>query len=203
MEKILQFLGKPARLIFIICAFAYATFYAVVTAASIGGTFISVASNLMLFVVGVPLLVAAPIFLLLKKEEGAKIAFVFLISFWIIYSVESLFATAENWCVRNADGLLITIGVFCFLLALALIAVLVLLALEYILKKSKLRVFSFFVLIGFFLFSFITFILYFIFCIKFDADWTRYFYILSTYLIAPLAVLFGCLYFFNIKPKEE
>ena len=78
MEKFFNALLKPAKWILVIGSLVYATWFAVQTAGSINGTFMSVVSNLLILIVGSALLFSVPVLILLKKEDMAKIAFFIL-----------------------------------------------------------------------------------------------------------------------------
>ena len=72
MEKFFNSLSKPAKWVFVIGGFFYATWFAVTQATAIDGQFVNVITKLIIMVVGSALLVAAPILVLLNKNDAAK-----------------------------------------------------------------------------------------------------------------------------------
>ena len=97
MEKFFNALLKPAKWILIIGSLVYATWFAVQTAGSINGTFMSVVSNLLILIVGSALLFSVPLLIIFKKEDMAKIAFFILAGYWLISTTRSMFGYAETY----------------------------------------------------------------------------------------------------------
>ena len=112
MNNFFKALSKPAKWILVIGSLVYATWFAVQTAGSIQGTFMSVASNLIILVVGSVLLFSVPILILVKKVDMAKIAFLILAGYWLISTTRSMFNYAETYCVEGAPGAAIAGGIF-------------------------------------------------------------------------------------------
>ena len=208
MKKIFDILLKPARLILIICAFAYAGLYSLVTFGNFGGGFLDVLASLIVYLLTVAAVVAIPVLLLLKKEEAAKIVFILVAGFWLISENRTLLGFAS--ITESNDGLVVTTGVFAFLAGLALVGVLVLLVLNFVLKKELFRFLAVLTLAGAYLFILIFVVLEIVLYAKYDAGWTT-FVGLFLDLIAPVGVLFGYLYFLGAPdydfpkkaPKEE
>ena len=203
MDKFFKVLIKPAKWILIIGSLVYATWFAVETAGSIQGTFMSVASHLIILVVGSALLFSVPILVLFKKIDMAKIAFLILAGYWLISTTRSMFGYAETYCTEHQEAVAVVGGVFAFLTALCLVGVLVLIVLEFAAKKPGLRLFAFFAMFGVILFALLTGIL--LFVARVDAGyytWTYTAGIFVEYLLVPTIVCFGFLYFLG-APKGK
>lgn len=202
MEKFFNQLAKPAKLVYVIGAFLYALLFAILTAAGIGGTFMSVTTNLIILIVGTALLVAAPIFILLDKNEPAKVVFLILLGYFVLSNILNYFGLAEARVVKDADGGVIAQGIFDFLLGLALASILVLIALEFMFKKPIFRFVAFFIMLGIILVALVTFIIALVNCIRFEAGWTGYLNIIMLYLLPAPVLFFGYLYFFGAPAKK-
>ena len=199
MKKIFDALLKPSRLILIVAAFAYAGIYSVVTLGGFGGGFLPVVARLIIFVLTLAAVVAIPVLLLLKKEEAAKIVFLLVAGYWLISESRNYLGFAE--VTDSQNGLVVATGVFGFLAGLALVGVLVLLVLHFILKKEVFKFVALLAFLGAYLFIFVFVILEFVLFIKYEAGWTNYVE-LFLYLIAPVGVLFGYLYFLGAPNYE-
>ena len=204
MEKFFNILLKPAKWILVIGSLVYATWFAVQTAGSINGTFMSVVSNLLILIVGSALLFSVPVLILLKKEDMAKIAFFILAGYWLISTTRAMFGYAETYTELN-DGLAVTGGVFAFITALCLVGVLALIVLEFVVKKPALRLFTFFAVLGVILFAFLTGLLLFILHAANDSPygWAYTANLLVEYLLVPVIVCFGCLYFLGAPATKK
>ena len=202
MDKFFKELTKPAKLIFVIGSFVYTAIFAILTAGGIGGRFMSVMTNLIILVVGTCLLVAAPILILLNKNEAAKVVFLIIFGFWILSSIQSYYGWANARVIDGNDGLVITQGVFDFIIGLALTAVLVLSALEFMFKKKALRFISFLIMLGIIAFGVVTFIIALVNYIRNNAGWTAYLNGVNTYLLPAPVLFFGYLYFFGAPASK-
>ena len=202
MDEFFKELSKPAKLIFVIGGFVYALLFALLTAGGIAGTFMSVATNLIILIVGTCLLAASPILVLLNKKEAAKVVFLIVFGYWIISSILNYFNVAEINVVNGNDGLAIVVGIFNFIIGLALVAILVLSALEFIAKMKSLRFISFMIMLGVIVFGVVTFILALINCIRFGSPWTSYIFCVKEYLLPAPVLLFGYLYFFGAPASK-
>ena len=207
MQKIFEVLSKPARLILIIAAFAYAGLYAVVSFGSFDGGFLAVVGGLIVSVLTIAAVVAVPVLLLLKKEEAAKLVFILVAGYWLVSNAQS-YLLNYSWWAEGDDGLRIVIAIFGFLAGLALTGVLVLLILNFILKKEVFKLSAVLAFAGAFLFIFILVILLLVYYIKtsvendyYNVPWTNYVSLLLM-LAAPVAVLFGYLYFLGAPSCE-
>lgn len=222
MKKIFEVLSKPARLILIIAAFAYVGVYSVVAFGGFGGGFLPVLANIIIYVLTAGAVVAIPILLLLKKEEAAKLVFLLVGAYWLISESRGLLSYA-NLVTENNEGLSVAYGVFGFLAGLALTGVVVLIVLKYILKKEVFKFCAVLTFVGAYSFILVFFVLRFAYQCKINYEYRNYDYIiyqwlefvnLFLYLIAPVGVLFGYLYFLGAPeydfpkkapkaPKEE
>ena len=208
MKKIFDIILKPARLILIICAFAYAGLYSLVTFGNFGGGFLDVLASLIIYVLTITAVVAIPLLLLLKKEDAAKLVFIIVGGYWLITEGRSYLSYGQ--IADSQNGLVVATAVFGFLVGLVLTGVLVLLVLNFILKKELFRFIAVLALVGAYLFIFVFVILELVLFIKYEGAWTNYIQ-LFLYLVAPVGVLFGYLYFFGTPdydfpkkaPKEE
>ena len=197
MEKFFKALLIPAKWILVIGSLVYATWFAVHSAGSINGTFMSVVSNLLILIVGSALLFSVPLLIIFKKVDMAKIAFFILAGYWLISTTLTMFGYAQTYTQLEGSGAAITGGIFAFITALCLVGVLALIVLEFVIKKPALRLFTFFVMFGVILFALLTGILLFAVHAKYDIseNWAFTANLLVEYLLVPVIVCFGCLFF--------
>lgn len=200
MKKLFEVLVKPSRLILIIAGFAYAGLYAIVRFASIGGGFLPVLADLIIVTLTIGAVVAAPILLLLHKEEAAKLCFLLVAGYWLVSSTLN-YLSYGDWAGEGSEGLPLVIGIFGFLAGLALAGVFVLLVLYFILKKEILKFAAVLTFAGAFLFIFVEFVLMFAYYCKLNHDYDNDIYRWTNFvglflnLAAPVGVCFGYLYF--------
>ena len=202
MEKLLKALGKPAKWVFIIGGFFYTAWFAVKTACSIDGDFMSVVTALIIMMVGTALLVASPLLVLLKKDDPARLVFLFLLGYWVLNTIQSWLFYAETFTDAR-DGLPITCGVFSFIAGLGVVAILVLTVLEFVLKKPALRFISFLVFLGVIVIGFITGLLLVIYAGTRNAFWPTGVDFLVEYMILPTVICFGYLYFMGSPTQKQ
>lgn len=202
MNKLFGILQKPAKWIFIICGAVLGVAFAVTKVQEIGGSgFVPVLSSILVMVVGTLLLLAAPVLLLLGKEEAAKMVFIFLLGYWLLwyvqrnYEIGSLFSSVNNGMAKVA-------GIFAFLVALCLTAVLVLTVLEFALKKEGLRRFSMFVMLGAVVCGFLAALFFFIMACGKNLDWKEAFRCILACFGYTFVVFFGYIHFFG-APKAQ
>ena len=205
MEKFFNILLKPAKWILVIGSFVYATWFAVQTAGSISGTFMSVVCNLIILIVGSALLFSVPVLILLKKVDMAKIAFFILAGYWLISTARSMFGYAETYCIEDAPGAAVAGGVFAFITGLCLVGVLALIVLEFVAKKAFFRLFAFFAMFGVILFALLTGILLFAGLVEYSdyLGWAHVANLLVEYLLVPAIVCFGCLFFLGAPASKK
>ena len=199
MNKIFELLAKPAKLVFIIGGFVYALWFAIQTGLSIDDNFISVLTNIVTLFVGTALICLPPLFLLLKKEELAKLFFVFLLGYWALSSPSEYFSLADTLVEAN-EFFPVFVSVFLMIVGLGLVTILVLVILEVIFNLKFLRPIVNLIALIVVGVSFITAILFIVECAIIGAGWLYYVrYALMDMIVLPIVVGFGCLYFFNAK----
>ena len=201
MNKFFDALTKPAKWILIIGGFIYATWYAVSRGANMNGNFMTVIVNLILLFVGTALLVAVPILVLLKKNEMAKMVFLILVGYWLLSGIQGYYGEAVEFCERTDDAVAIIGGILFFIAASCLLAVLVLIVLEFALKKPLMRFFAFIMLIVLICFAFLAGLFFFIEAVRFDWGWWACIYPWIEFMLLPIVVCFGYL-FFSGAPKK-
>lgn len=201
MNKIFEILEKPAKWVLIIGSFVYALWFAIKTAMGIGGGFMPVMCNILILVIGLALLVAVPVLVLLKKDDTAKIIFIFLVGYWVLTTIQEWFFYADTF-TDSDNGLHIVSGIFCFILGLALIAILVLNVLDFIFMKPAFRFISLLILLGVIAFALITAILLVIISAQMDAFWPQGMDFLMSFILLPVLICFGYLYFIG-APKQK
>lgn len=202
MNKIFETLAKPAKLVLIIGGLVYAVWFATKTAMGMGGTFMSVLTGVITLIVGVGLIALPPVLLLLKKEEPAKLFFVFLIGFWVLTTPTEYFFLADTFADAN-EFYPVFVSIFLLIIGMAVLGVLVLLVLEMLLGMKFLR--PIINLVAFIAVAACIFtgILFIIECAIMKANWNMYIdYAVMDMMLLPVTVGFGCLYFFGVKNSK-
>ena len=202
MNKIFETLAKPAKLVLIIGGLVYAVWFATKTAMGMGGTFMSVLTGVITLIVGVGLIALPPVLLLLKKEELAKLFFVFLVGYWVLRTPSEYFFLADTFADAN-EFYPVFVSIFLLIIGMAVLGVLVLLVLEMLLGMKFLR--PIINLVAFIAVAACIFtgILFIIECAIMKAGWTMYIdYAVMDMMVLPVTVGFGCLYFFGASNKK-
>ena len=202
MNKIFETLTKPARLVLIIGGLVYAVWFAAKTAMSIEGSFMSILTNIITLFVGTGLICLPPVLLLLKKEELAKLFFVFLVGYWVLRTPSEYFFLADTFADAN-EFYPVFVSIFLLIIGMAVLGVLVLLVLEMLLGMKFLR--PIINLVAFIAVAACIFtgILFIIECAIMKAGWTMYIdYAVMDMMVLPVTVGFGCLYFFGASNKK-
>lgn len=203
MNKLFDILVKPSKLVLIIGGFVYALWFAVQTAMSIDGQFMNVLTNIVTLFVGTALICLPPIMLLLKKEELAKLFFVFLIGYWVLSTPSEYFFLAET-LADGGEPYPIFVSIFLLSIGLAVVAVLVLIILEMLLGLSALRPIINLVALIAVAACIVTAFLFIVECALMKAGWTFYVrYALMDMIVLPVTVGFGCLYFFRSNSQNN
>ena len=202
MEKFLNSLTKPAKWVLIIGGLFYAVWYAIGRGMSMEGSFMSVVGNILLLFVGTALIAIPPILVLFNKKELAKTVFLILVGYWLLTSIQNWLFNADLYCSNNDDGLAVVTGIFFFIGALGLLGILILIALEIGLKKPGFRFFAFLAILGVIVFAFFAGLFAFIEAIRYDWGWARVVDQLVEYILLPVVVCFGYLYFFGAPNKK-
>lgn len=201
MDKVFQALVKPAKWVLIIGGFFYTVWFAIEHAVGFGNSFVSVFTGLLILFVGTALLAATPVLVLFKKDNIAKLFFLFLLGYWVLISIQSWFSYADVFTSLN-NGLAITSGIFSLLAGLGLVAIIVLTVLEYVLKKPCFRFISLLVMFGVILIGFVAGLLLFIYAAINQAVWPNGISLFVEFLILPTIICFGYIYFFGIPEKK-
>lgn len=203
MNKIFEILAKPAKLVLIIGGFVYALWFAISTALDIDGTFMNVLTNIIILFVGTALICLPPVLLLLKKEELAKLFFVFLIGFWILSTPVEWFLMADLFA-SSSNGFVVFVGVLLFFCGFAIIGLLVLIIIELLLNLKILRPIVNLVAFISVIAAFVTAIFFMIACGINDAAWNLYIdTALMGMMVLPIVVGCGSLYFLSNNQKGE
>lgn len=201
MEKFFNLLSKPAKWIFIIGGLFYATWFIVMRATAIDGTFVSVINGIVVLSIGAILIAGAPILVICRKDEAAKMVFLFLLGYWVLTSAQTFLSYAETF-TDSRDGLAITAGIFAFIAGLGLAAIIVLIALEFIFKLKSLRFVAFLVMLGVIVCGFIAALLIAIYAGTKNVFWPTGAELLIEWMILPAVVTFGYIYFFGAPKKQ-
>ena len=202
MNKIFNTLLKPARWILLIGSFVYLVIFAVATSGGLGGRFLPVVSTLIILLAGMAALAAVPVCLLLKKEDAAKLVFTILAGYWVISTILGQLGQAQM-IDNGTEGLVITACVFSFLMGLCILGVLVLLVLNYVLKKDIFRLAAVLTMVGVILFALVAGILWMVVYGKWGLGWTLFVDAVGDYFILPTLILFGYLYFYGAPQLPE
>jgi hypothetical protein len=202
-NKVFEILSKPAKWIFVGGAFAYALWFAIRTAMSIDGQFMNVLTNIITLFVGTALCCLPPVFILIKKEELAKLFFVFLLGYWVLTAPSQYFFLAETFADAR-EFFPVFVSIFLLLTGVGVVGILVLSILEIILKIKFLRLLSLFIGIIVVALSFTTAILFMIEAGIMGADWSIFVeYGLITMILLPFVVGCGCIALLGVNKKAE
>lgn len=203
IDKVFSVLSKPAKLIFIIGAFVYAAWFLAMTAMSIDGQFMNVLTNIITLIIGTGLICIPPVMLLLKKDQLAKLFFVFLRGYWILTTPQEYFFLSETFASAG-EFFPVFVSIFLLIIGLGLVAILVLVILEMLLGLKFLRIITLFVAIIEILACFTTAILFMIEAGIMGADWSFFVrYALIDMMILPFTVGCGCIALLGVDKKSE
>lgn len=201
MEKFFNSLSKPAKWIFIIGGLFYATWFIVMKATAIDGTFVSVINGIVILSIGAILIAGAPILTLIGKNDAAKMVFLFLLGYWVLTSAQAFLGYADVF-TESRNGLAITAGIFAFIAGLGLAGIIVLIALEFIFKLKSLRFIAFLVMLGVIVCGFLAALLIAIYAGTNNVFWPTGAELLVEWMILPVVVTFGYIYFFGAPAKK-
>ena len=203
INKVFEILSKPAKWIFIIGGFVYAVWFAMRTAMSIDGQFMNVLTNIITLFVGTALCCLPPVFLLIKKDELAKLFFVFLLGYWVLTAPQQYFFLAETFADAR-EFFPVFVSIFLLITGLGLVAILVLVLLEIVLKIKFLRLLSLFIGIIVVVLSFTTAILFMIEAGIMGAAWAMFVeYGFIMMILLPFVVGCGCIALLGVDKKGE
>ena len=201
MNKIFEVLAKPAKWVLIIGGLVYAVWFAVQTAMGFDNNFMNVLTGIVKLIVGVGLLAIPPVMLLLKKEELAKVFFVFLLGYWVLTTPQEYFFLADTFS-EAGEFFPVFVSIFLLIIGLAVLGILVLLVLEILLGMKFLR--PIINLVAFFTVCacILTAILFIIEAAIMNAGWVFFVeYAFMDMILLPTVVGFGCLYFFGVQQQ--
>lgn len=202
MKKIFDILLKPSRWVLLIGSFVYLVLFAVTTAGGIGGRFLPVLSVLIILLAGMAALAVVPVCLLLKKEDAAKLVFTILAGYWVISTVLGKLGEATV-IDNNSPGILVAACIFSFLMGICVLGVLVLLVLNYIMKKDFFRFLAVMVMAGVILFALVAGILWMVVYGQWEAGWISFVNVAGDCFVLPALILFGYLYFYGAPQVPE
>ena len=201
INKVFEILSKPAKLIFIIGAFVYAAWFATMTAMGIDGQFMNVLTNIITLFVGTALICLPPLFLLLKKEELAKLFFVFLLGYWILTTPQEFFFLSETFASAR-EFYPVFVSIFLLIIGLGLVGILVLVILEMVLNLKFLRFITLIIAFAVMATCLVTAILFMILCGINNAPWNMYIqYAVIDMIILPFTVGCGCICLLGVDKK--
>ena len=203
INKVFEILSKPAKWIFIIGAFVYALWFAVRTGMSIDGQFMNVLTNIITLFVGTALCALPPVMLLIKKEELAKLFFVFLLGYWVLTAPSQFFFLAEGFADAG-EFFPVFVSIFLLLTGLGIVAILVLVILEIMLRIKFMRLLSLFIGIIVVALAFTTAILFMIEAGIMGAGWDVFVeYGFIWMILLPIVVGCGCIALLGVNKKGE
>ena len=195
MEEIFREIKKKSELITMILFYLAAALCLAVYIGNFGGGFLPVMGNLITMILRVAILLVVPVLLSMRKKEEAKIAFLGVSAFWLLTTVFDMLADA-GIVRKGATSLAVAMGTFGFLIALALIVTTVFAVLFKWKNSLKWKVLS----LGVFCVSLLFFIVFFSLWTAMYADWgfavwSDYVGFIYSFLIVPVAMLFGAINF--------
>ena len=202
MKKLFEILSKPAKWIFIVCAVVIGVAWIVYCVSTFDTRgFVPVLKSVILLTVGALVLLTCPVLLLLKREAEAKAVFIFILGFWLIKYTQGNFELSANFA--NEDNALLKLaGIFAFIVALALVGVLVLTILELGFKKSFLRFFAVLVVMVAIVFGFLSGLFMFISACANKVPWEGAFQNIMIVFGFTVTMFFGYLYLLG-APKSK
>ena len=189
MDNVVKKLTPVSKLIAIIALYAATAFAFIANAAGIGGGFFPVVGGLIGLLFATALFGSIPTLLLLKKDKLANFALIPVFSYWFINSVFDALGWADN-AVSGAGGLTITIGIFAFIVALALLTAGAFGVLYFLKKDKKFLQLAIVILFGTILFFFLIWVLLIALFAKYGWDWNSYFDAFYQYLFLPIGISF-------------
>lgn len=202
MENLFKALSKPAKFVLIIGGLIYAVWFAIQTAMGIQSNFMSVLTGIITLIVGVGLLAIPPVMLLIKKDDIAKLFFVFLIGYWVLTTPQEYFFLADTFSEAN-EFFPVFVSIFLLIIGIAVLSILVLLVLEILFGMKFLRPIINLVAFISVCACIFTAILFIIEAAIMGAGWTFFVqYAFMDMILLPTVVGFGCLYFFGAQGKK-
>ena len=124
--------------------------------------------------------------------------------YWVLVTAQNWLSSAEALTdTRNNDGLAVAAGIFAFLAGLGLVAIIVLVILEFLFKAKFLRFISFIIMLAVIVLGFIAGLLTAIYFGNRNAFWPTGMNLIIEWMILPIIICFGYLYFFGAPAKNK
>lgn len=203
MEKIINAVRRPAPIV-AISALSVAVLCALLRhAGTFPNGFMPVLGHLFIMILQLGIIGGLLFCVIFKQNKILRYALPALFAWWLLSSTFD--KLGDSVLAQSAfDGLTIAIGVFGFLVGLALLAALALLVVAHVKEDGKLRNVAFFVLYGSLLFVFVLFVLELSSCGVAEAPWTGYFGVFADFAW-PVGLLFAYfpLAFGDAQPAPE
>lgn len=207
------FLGKVKRtseyiamMLFFIAAFFVMLYYI----GNFAADFMPVLGNLFSMLLDVGIWLIVPVCIAMRKRSCAKWASIGVSLYWLITSLFDLLSDTA-FASSTFGDLLISVGVFSFLTACALVVMTVFFAMSMAKKDQKKKLIAFFIFLGILVFYLVLFSLWTAASAKWGSTWNSYFRLVYTYLVIPFAMLFIAIAFgfkegelvLPLKPKAK
>ena len=164
------------------------------------GAFMPVLGTFLSMVLEVALWLLIPVLLSIRRRSVAKWAFLGLSIFWALTTIFDLLQQT-GLATPGAGSLSAATGVFCFLIACAMIVMSVFAAIAYWKKDTKLKLIAFAIYLCTLIFFLVLFSLRTALNANWNAAWNEYFYLIYGYILIPFAMGFAALAFW-LKENE-
>ena len=158
------------------------------------GSFMPVMGTLISMVLEVGLWLLIPVLISIRRRSIAKWAFLGLSIFWALTTIFSLLQ-GTGLASAGASALSCATGVFCFLVACAMIVASVFAVLAYWKKDRKMKLIALSVYLGTLVLLLVLFALYVALYAGWGVGWNEYFGLLYSYIVIPVAMCFAALAF--------
>ena len=161
---------------------------------SFNGSFMPVMGTLISMVIEVGLWLLIPVLLSIRRRSIAKWAFLGISIYWALTTIFSML-DGTGLATTGATALSSATGVFCFIIACAMIVATVFATVAYWKKDKKMKVTALLVFIGIILLFVVLFALRVALYAKWGMGWNVYFYLIYAYVLIPVAMCFAALAF--------
>ena len=195
MQEIFHEIKKKSELVTIILFYLAAALCLVVYIGNFRGGFLPVMGNLITMILRVAILLVVPVLLSMRKAPAAKVAFLGVSAYWLLNTVFDMLGDAGA-VSTGVGSVFAAMGAFAFLIAVALIVTTVFAVLFKWKDSLQWKVLA----LGVFCLSLLFFIVFFslwtaLYADWGFADWSDYMGFVYTFLIVPVAMLFGAINF--------
>ena len=161
---------------------------------SFNGSFMPVMGTLLSMGLEVGLWLLIPVLLSIRRRSIAKWAFLGLSIYWALTTIFSMLDGA-GLATTGATALSGATGVFCFIIACAMIVTTVFATVAYWKKDKKMKVTALLIFLGTILLFVVLFGLQVALYAKWGMAWNVYFHLVYGYLLIPVAMCFAALAF--------